>query len=491
MNKYYYVLVLAVLSIIFTNCLTSNESESKTGKVIDTIYNYDTMYLIDSTTFDSAIISIDTVWTDSTNFKLDTVYDIDTIVHGNTYIVKGLQLVYDTTDLNQKSEEFLACAYYLEGFFLYRDSLPEDPLAFNTIEGLYYSVFEPYTRYYDPVISIEINKILTTASGGTGIYVDSVSSGYYVFDVVPGSPGALAGILKGDTIISVNNNSTVGMPYETMQSYLVGDVGESNNYKIKRGDLETSIVVTMNEFLDRSVFVDSVDEDIALITLTTFSASTFMPGGSAAEFEAALDQTSWAQWTIFDLRQNGGGRLDQCISITSEFVDSGSLLMSVMERDYNNTLDIFETKETQWYSEEGQKAKDRKFYVLVDSYTASASEVVVAGLIQHREDIKTIGEKTYGKGRGQLFIPTPEAGIARVTCMKMVPVEGVSYDMIGITPDIEISDPEYALDTAIARISNESSFASRALKKRFKRRYFNNKYEKTGPLLYKVLNKIN
>ncbi len=490
MSKYFYGLALSVMLLLFVNCLTSNDDEGKTGKVIDTIYNYDTMYLIDSTTFDS-VMKIDTIWVDSPSFTLDTLYEIDTIDHGNTYIIKGMQLIYDTTNIIFKSEEYLASAFYLEGYFLFRDSLPADPLAFNTIEGLYYSVMEPYTRYYDPVISIEINKILTTASGGTGIYVDSVGSGYYVFDVVPGSPGALAGVLKSDTITSVNNKSTVGLSYDEMQSYLVGDVGTSNTYKIKRADSEISINVIMDEFLDRSVFVDSVNENIALITLTTFSASTFMSGGSAAEFKAALDQTKWAEWTVFDLRQNGGGRLDQCLSIASEFVDSGSVLMDVMEREYNDTTRLFETKEVRWYSEKGQNARNRKFYVLVDSHSASASEVVVASLVQHREDIKTIGEKTYGKGRGQLFIPTPEAGIARVTCMKMVPGKGVSYDAIGITPDIVIDDPEYALDTAIARILNERDISTRALKKRFNSRYLNKNYDKTGPLLYKVLNKIN
>lgn len=491
MYKYYYGLIVVVLFSLFTNCLISDDDEPKTGKVIDTIYNYDTMYLIDSTTFDSTIISIDTVWITDSTFELDTVYSIDTTDHGNKYIVGGIQLVTDTTNLNEKSEEFLACAFYLEGYFLFRDSLPADPLRYNTIEGLYLSVFEPYTRYYDPIKSVEINKILTTSSGGTGIYVDSVISGYYVFDVVPGSPGALSGVFKNDTIIKVNGKLTAGMSYDSMQSYLVGDVGTSNSYTIKRGDSEILVTVVMDEFLDRSVFVDSINANIALITLTTFSASTFLDGGSAAEFKAALNQTNWAEWTIFDLRENGGGRLDQCISISSEFVDSGSLLMLVKEREYSEAASMFVTNENAWYAEGGQTALNRKFYVLMDSHTASASEVVIASLIQHRKDVKTIGERTYGKGRGQLFIPTPEKGIARITCMKMIPGEGISYDMIGITPDIEIEDIDYALDTAVARISGDLNIATRSLKKRSERRYVTKKYEKVGPLLYKTLNKIN
>lgn len=491
--KFYPKIILLLGFMLLVNCLLTddNDSPKKTGKIIDTIYNYDTLYLIDSTTFDTLSITIDSIVINDSVIGYDTTYVIDTIEHGDYYIIDGIQLVTDTTDLNEKSEEFLFCAFYLDGYFLYRDSMPVNPMSFNTIEGMYYSVMEPYTRYYDPIISVEINKILTTTSGGTGIYVDSLSNGYLVFDVVPNSPGENAGILVKDTIVRVNDVSVIGLPYDDMLDYLSGQIGTTNKYSIKRGVTEIEISVTMQEFLDRSVFIDSISNEIALITLTTFTASSFMNGGSAAEFKAALNQTSWAEWTIFDLRQNGGGRLDQCISITSEFVDSGSQLMKVRERDFNFVDTLFETVETSWYAETGQTANNRKFYVLMDDGSASASEVVIVSLMEHRPDVITVGTRTYGKARGQVFIPTPQNGIARITSMVMEPYSGIPYDVVGLIPQIEIDEAKYALDTAIARISDgRSVMPLHVQKNRAIRRSIGDKFEKTGPLLYKKLNKI-
>lgn len=487
-------IIILLIFVLLVNCLLTdnNESPVKTGQIIDTIINYDTIYMIDSTTFDTLSMKVDTVIINDSTIKYDTSYIIDTIDHDGYYVIADLQLIYDTTDLNEKSEEFLACAFYLDGYFLYRDSMPANLLSFNTMKGMYLSVLEPYTRYYNPVLSVELNKLLTTTSGGTGIYVDSVNNGYVVFDVVPNSPGANAGVLVNDTIVSVNDVSVLGLSYDYMLEYLNGNVGTIVKYGIKRGAIELEITVTMQEFLDRSVFVDSVNSEIAIITLTTFTASSFMDGGSAAEFKTALNQTSWADWTIFDLRQNGGGRLDQCISITSEFVDSGSQLMKVRERDYNFTDSLFETVETSWVASNGQTARHRKFYILMDDGSASASEVVVVSLMEHRPDVVTVGTRTYGKARGQVFIPTPQRGIARITSMVMEPNGGIPYDIVGLIPEIEIDDAEFALDTAIARISGRRSlFANQLHKNRSIRNKFTENYQKTGPLLYKKLNKIN
>lgn len=404
-------------------------------------------------------------------------------------------LISDDSDSSEpnitKSEEYQFAATALEALFLYRDSLPEDYYAFNSIEELYYSVTEPYTRYYDPIISIEINKILTTVTAGIGVYVDSVNSGYVIFDVVPGSPADLAGILINDTIIKVDGTSLIGATSETVQSYLFGDVGESHSYTINRAGSEIVISVTMSEFLDRSVFTDSLSDEIAVITLSTFSATTYMEGGSAAEFRDALNKTVWADWTIFDLRQNTGGRLDQCISITSEFVDSGLVLLNVRERDYDYVDSVYKTMDTVWLSDTGQQALTRKFYILMDSSSASASEVVIAGLRKHRPDIKTVGGVSYGKGRGQYFVPTPLEGIARITAMKMTPGEGEPYDMIGITPDVLIDDVAFALDTAVMRITGGSREVKSIERKRRNRRIRIKQKEILGPVLYKRLNKIN
>ena len=373
----------------------------------------------------------------------------------------GLDLDGNIT-IPDKSPEYQSAAYYLENYFIFRDSLPENIMAFDTIENMYASVTEPYTHYYNPEISEDIWSLLTTTSGGTGVELDSTLTGYLISDVVPGSPGDVAGLLLGDTVISIDESSCVGISRKKLDTLVNGDIGDSKIFAIIRPSTSSILnkTVTIDSYLGRSVYVDSLADSIAYIHLSTFSQTTYLTGGSSAEFKQALDSTAWASWTIFDLRQNGGGELTQCIDITSEFIDSGVSLMNVREREMSDDGSFF-TQDTCWRSNARNGAVNRKFYILMDNHSASASEILISSLKSNRLDIVSVGTRTYGKARGQIFASTLENGIARVTTMTMFPVVGDWYDEVGIVPDIEISDPTFAIDTAIARIVGISEITSR------------------------------
>lgn len=405
-------------------------------------------------------------------------------------------LVSDSDDNSndEKSEEYMFAASALEALFIYRDSLPDDLMAFATPELLYESVNEPYTYYFSPEYADYIWSLVTTENkGGMGIRVDSVSSGYLIYDVVPNSPANKAGLKKGDTIVAVNGDLIVAVPVDSLGNYLSGEVGESITLTIKNSSGETNITVVLDTYLDRSVLIDSLDTNIALIQLTQFSGETYLPGGSGQEFSDALDNTSWAEWTIFDLRDNGGGDLDHCIRITSEFVDSGLSLMEVRERAFNDSKQVYETQESFWYSGKEGDAKNRKFYILQDDGSASASEIVISSLKTLRTDIITVGDTTYGKARGQYWIPTPDSGISIITYATLTPIQGVTYDQIGIAPEIIVSDAQFALDTAITRIQGRGGQAVERAGRLVKgnRRGRLEKRAKFAPGAYKILNKIN
>ncbi|NLW76523.1 MAG: PDZ domain-containing protein, partial [Methanomicrobiales archaeon] len=306
-------------------------------------------------------------------------------------------------DLKKKQYYFAVNA--LNSYFIFRDRLPADLYAFNTPQELYESVNDPYTAFYSKEVALRIlNYWMTTRVGGVGIRLDSVGIGYVIKDVFKDSPASAAGLLKGDTIVQIDGISIAGCAWDSMSAMIRGNIGEKVNLTLKRKNMQFTVQVIRGEFNSPSVFVDSLASNVSYIYLTEFLEQTNVDGGSAREFQDALQQTSWAEYTIFDLRSNGGGEIDQCIEIISEFVPSGTSVMEFTERGFNEYLSRFETNVTVYKTQRQGLALNRKFVLLSDTNTASASEILISCLKTNRPDIKVIGDHTYGKACGQVLL---------------------------------------------------------------------------------------
>ncbi|MDD5673958.1 MAG: S41 family peptidase, partial [Chitinivibrionales bacterium] len=181
----------------------------------------------------------------------------------------------------------------------------------------------------------------------------------------------------------------------------------------------------------------------------------------------ALQKTQWARYTIFDLQDNGGGLLTQCFAIIGDLVPTGSAIIRFHERKVDSiTLAAF-THDTIYYSDGAGQFRNRTLVLLVDSNTASASEVTVSCLKQVYPAIKIIGTHTYGKARAQIMSGTPNNGLAKVTCALISPLSGPSYDLVGIKPDTTIAAGQSALDLAESIIDNTAPAKKRARIARF------------------------
>ena len=121
------------------------------------------------------------------------------------------------------------------------------------------------------------------------------------------------------------------------------------------------------------------------------------------------------------------------------------------------------TVDTVYTAEGSGRAASRELFVLVDGYTASASEMLVSCLMEQAGSrVTVIGTPTYGKGRGQVMISGPDSVLAVVTCMTITPVgdSATVYDLVGITPDVA-ADTADALDLAMDIIGEEEAPAKR------------------------------
>ncbi len=363
----------------------------------------------------------------------------------------------------RNNQEYLYAAEFLYGFFIFPDSLPKDTFGFASPEALYQSVRERWTLYFPPDSAKLYLNSLTTETPGMGILLDSVKNGYEIMNVFPNSPAQAAGLMKGDTIDSINGVSVAGVSYDTLSDVAGGNIGDKKRLHILRAGGPVTITVTLGTFLAPSVFTDSLDSTTAYIYLSIFLSQTDMPGGTTEELDSALAETRWAPYTILDLRGNPGGDLDQCVNVCGRFVPDNTPIIRIHENLLDTIRYTISLVDTELISSFQGAVLSRKFVELVDSNTASAAEILTSCLMSNRPDIKTMGTRTFGKARGQVLSTTPDSALAKVTFALLRPVTGASYDLVGITPDIFVPPDSDAVVVAEALIGQQSAGAAKRL----------------------------
>ena len=204
--------------------------------------------------------------------------------------------------------------------------------------------------------------------------------------------------------------------------------------------------------ISRSVLLDTINATTAYIFISAFLSHTATPGGTWQEFENALAASAWATHTVLDLRGNPGGEIDQCLRVCGEFVPETAPIIASHERAPAGDGFTAVTLDTVFRSSSPHHALNRKFVCLTDSGTASAAEILVACLNSNRSDITTVGQKTYGKARGQVISLTPDSGLVRVTFALFRPVTGSPYDLVGIQPEVSLAKGNDALAAAVELI---------------------------------------
>lgn len=341
----------------------------------------------------------------------------------------------------------------LDTFFIYRDRMPRSLYSFETPEALYRSVNDRYTEFYNKEKAKCVLAQQDTVRRGVGIVVDSVANGYLIIEVLAGSPAERDGLHVSDTIVQIEGIPVAGMEFDEFFRLLQGKDRTDEVIRVKRGIDFIEIVVVPSEFRPPSIWVDSVGRSTAMITIRGFHPQTCLPGGTAEEFSEAIEKTSWASNLVLDLRSNTGGYVNQCLFVVSELVPTGTPIISVRYREVEQHTGVPREFENTFKAFGPGRAVDRKLYVLVDSLTASASEIIVSCLMR-RDRVTVIGDTTFGKGSGQILLDNgPDSVMARITFMTIHPVgdNGESYDGKGIVPDL-LCTPSDALDIAMQMI---------------------------------------
>ena len=325
------------------------------------------------------------------------------------------------------------------------------------IEGAYYGLLDglddPYSEYvsaeeYDDYISS-----MTGEYSGVGMsFYGNDDDKLEVVKVYRNSPAEKAGMKTGDLIIKVDGVAYAGSESSEAASNIRGKEGTSVEITYLRDGAENTVTMVRAAIQVETIEYEMLEDNIGYILIDGFESAT------SNDFKAALDDLTdkGAKGLVIDLRNNGGGLVDQCIKIADMLMDQGTV---VYTEDHDKKKDYYTTKAGR---------TELPYVVLVNEYTASASEILSAGIQDNNEGI-IIGTKTYGKGIIQSLYPSSmvqdryrwdDGSAVKITIMQYFSPSGKTIHKVGITPDyvVELVDgdeTDYQLQKALEVLKTE------------------------------------
>jgi carboxyl-terminal processing protease len=315
------------------------------------------------------------------------------------------------------------------------DKLTYQDLIHGALKGML-GTLDPHSEFMDQAKFEELKKDTEGEFGGLGIVVEmSKDKVLTVVSPMEDSPGYRAGILPHDQIIKIEGKSTSKIDLEDAVKALRGDAGTSiaitirrpstgmvKDYTLVRAEIKVDSVKDINDKRDFPLGEDG----IGYVRILQFGEKTSDDLGVA--LQKMTDQGMKA--LIIDLRDNPGGLLEQAGQVCEKFLPRGQLIVSTEGRG--------PTPRSEYRAEGHGKRIDLPIVVLVNGYSASASEIV-AGCLQDLQPIThaiIVGEQTFGKGSVQSILPLADGSALRLTTAKYyTPSHKVIHEH-GITPDI-------------------------------------------------------
>jgi carboxyl-terminal processing protease len=300
-------------------------------------------------------------------------------------------------------------------------------LVEDAINGMLQGL-DPHSSYLNPKNFTDMQVTTRGEYGGLGLEVTMEDGLVKVITPMDGTPAARAGIKTGDLIATIDGMSIQGLTLSEAVDKMRGPINSQIKIQVlRKGEKKPlEFVITRAVILVESVRFKA-EGDIAVIRITTFTEQT------EEGLEKAVQQTkakigNRLKGVILDLRNNPGGLLDQAITVSDSFLDSGEVVSTRGRR----------ASDTQRYNaRSGQLFANLPVVVLINQGSASASEIVAGALQDHRR-ARIVGTRSFGKGSVQTVIPLSGGidGALRLTTAKYYTPSGRSIQATGIDPDI-------------------------------------------------------
>lgn len=307
----------------------------------------------------------------------------------------------------------------------YIGEINDEELIEGAVKGYVDALGDPYTTYYTKK---EMKTIMEETNGnfvGIGVYMtkDLEKNAILIIKPIENSPAEKAGILPGDLITKVDDVEYTGDKLEEASNKIRGEEGTKVKLEIYRNGETKTFELTRTKVVVSHVTTKVLNNDIGYIAISDFE------GECASEFETKYKQLEkqGIKKLIIDIRNNGGGIVDEALKIANMLVDKDSTLL--ITKDKSDKEEV--TKATE------KPIINIPTVVLVNEYSASASEIL-AGALKDNGKATLVGTKTYGKGIIQELHQLSDGSGLKITVSEYYTPNHNAIHKIGITPDVEV-----------------------------------------------------
>ncbi len=296
---------------------------------------------------------------------------------------------------------------------------------------------DPHSSYLDPESFEEIQIGTEGRFGGLGIEVTMENGLIKVVTPIDGTPAHRAGIQPGDIITRLDDTPVKGLSLDDAVRRMRGEPGTTIDLTVIREGSSQPLEVTLEraEIKIASVRSQLVDDTIGYIRITQFQSDT-APNMRDQIRDLVIESDNDLRGVILDLRNNPGGILNAAVSVADVFLEDG-VIVSTRGRDERDNAEYRATSR--------DMLDDVPIVVLVNSGSASASEIV-AGALQDHERAVIMGSKTFGKGSVQTILPLKNGAALKITTARYYTPAGRSIQATGIEPDIPAGELVFSED---------------------------------------------
>ncbi len=317
----------------------------------------------------------------------------------------------------------------IEKYYLWNDDIDEDKLETGAICGYVEALGDKYTEYIPAEQMEEYTEDITGNFVGVGVYMiaDEDLGRIIVYYPIPESPAARAGIKSGDMIKSVDGVEYTTEQFDVIADNLKGEEGTTVNIVIDRNGEELSFDIVREKINTNPISIKLLDNKIGYLNLPSFDEET------ALDFKEKVDElkSQGAKSLIIDLRNNGGGIVNEATEIADFMLNRGNTIISTVDNKGERQVTISEK----------DPIITMPVVVLVNENSASSSEILACSL-QENERAKIVGEKTYGKGIIQTLLSLSDGSGLKITTEEYYTPKGSKIHEVGIKPDEEVKLPE-------------------------------------------------
>lgn len=311
----------------------------------------------------------------------------------------------------------------------YLKDIDENKAKEWAIKGYVASLGDPYTQYISKDEMEEYTISLMGNYVGIGIYMSANTEKNTIEVVAPikESPAEEAGILAGDTIISIDGVKYTGEQMSTAADRIKGEEGTVVKLEILRNQEIKTFEITRRKVITNPIEAKKINNNIGYIAVTSFDEET------ADSFKIKFEElkSQGIKSLIIDLRNNGGGIVDEALKIADYIVPKDKELLVTVDKDNKEKIE----------KSEHDVLIDMPIVILVNGNTASSSEIL-AGALKDLNEATIVGKNTYGKGVIQQFLTLKDGSGLKVTTHEYYTPNRNKINGVGIEPDEVVELPK-------------------------------------------------